>query len=116
MSPRTTTISTAPSLQAMDVVFETARLRAVHWRDDHAEAAFSAYSKPEFVRFLGNAKPHPDIAFTHRWIARIGELQADRRDGFWAVELRDSGDIVGATLCQPLPGGGGEYEIGWHVF
>ena len=58
------------------VVFETERLRAVPWRDDHAEPAFAAYSQPEMVRFLGD----------------------------------------GATLCQPLPGGDGEHEIGWHVF
>ena len=100
----------------MEPVFETERLRAVHWRDDHAEDACAAYSQPDFVRYLGNPTPHPDLMYTRRWIARIGELQADRRDGFWAVERRDTGEIVGATLCQPLPGGGGEHEIGWHVF
>ena len=100
----------------MNAVFETDRLRAVHWRDAHAEVAFAAYSRPDFVRFLGNPTPHPDVAYTSRWIARIGELQAGRRDGFWAVERRDTGELVGATLCQPLPGGEGEHEIGWHVF
>lgn len=100
----------------MTTVFETDRLRAVHWRDDHAEAAFAAYSLPEFVRFLGNPTPHPDLAYTKKWIGRIGELQAGQLHGFWAVEQRDSGDVVGATLCQPLPGGAGEHEIGWHVF
>ena len=97
-------------------VFETERLRAVTWRDNHAEAAFAAYSRPDFVRYLGNPSPHPDLAHTRRWIARINELQAGRRDGFWAVEHRDSGELVGATLCQPIPGGDGEHEIGWHVF
>src|SRR3954453_13742087 len=84
MSPRMTTISTAASLQAMNEVFQTDRLRAVLWRDDHAEMAFAAYSRPDFVRFLGNPTPHPDLAYTRRWIARIGELQAGRRGGFWA--------------------------------
>jgi len=100
----------------MDAVFETDHLRAVQWRDDHADQAFAAYSQPDFVRFLGHPTPHPDLAYTRRWIARVGELQAGRRDGFWAVERRNSGQLVGATLCQPLPGGDGEHEIGWHVF
>ena len=97
-------------------VFETDRLRAVAWRADHADAAFAAYSQPEFVRYLGNPTPHPDVEHTRAWIGRINEVQSDRRDGFWAVELRTTGEVVGATLCQPIPGGDGDYEIGWHVF
>ena len=100
----------------MATVFETERLRAVHWRPDHAEAAHSAYSQPEFVRYLGNGTPHPDLDYTQRWISHINDAQGAGKTGFWAVELRDTGHVVGATLCQPLPGGDGEHEIGWHVF
>lgn len=100
----------------MTIVFETERLRAVPWRDDHAEAAYAAYSQPDFVRYLGNSQPHPDLEHTRRWIARINELNAGKQDGFWAVELRSTGELVGATLCHPVPGGDGEHEIGWHVF
>lgn len=101
----------------MTSVFQTERLRAVPWRDDHAEVAHAAYSRAEFVRHLGNPTPHPDLAYTRAWIARIAESAdpAGRR-GFLAVELRTTGDLVGATLLQPLPGGDGEWEVGWHVF
>lgn len=92
----------------MEIVYETERLRVTPWRDDHAEAAYGAYSQPDFVRYLGNATPHPDIAHTRAWIARI-------KGGFWAVEHRHSGEIVGAAILQPLPGGDGEWEVGWHV-
>lgn len=100
------------------VVFETERLQAVRWRDDHAEAAFAAYSQPEMVRYLGNGATHPDLDHTRAWIGRIRKRYADTgaERGFWALELRDSGEIVGATICSPLPGGDGEHEIGWHVF
>ena len=97
-------------------IFTTERLQAVAWRDDHAEVAHAAYSRPDFVRFLGNPTPHPDLAHTRSWIRRIDELQVGRRDGFWAVELRKTGAVAGATLCAPVPGGDGEHEIGWHVF
>ena len=100
------------------VVFETERLRAVRWRDDHAEPAFEAYSDPEMVRYLGNGATHPDLDYTRAWIGRIrkgyDDKGADR--GFWALERRDTGEIVGATICSPLPGGDGEHEIGWHIF
>jgi len=103
-------------LQLVSIVFETERLRAVAWRDEHAETAHAAYSQPDFVRYLGNSQPHPDLAHTRRWIVRINELNAGKRDGFWAVELRGTGELVGATLCHPVPGGEGEHEIGWHIF
>ena len=98
------------------MVFETARLRAVRWRLDHAPAAHDAYRRPDFVRYLGNSAPHPDLGHTERWIEHIDDTQRSSRAGFWAVELRADGELVGATLCQPLPGGDGEHEIGWHVF
>lgn len=100
------------------VVFETERLRAVWWRDDHAQAAFTAYSQPEFVRYLGAGATHPDVDQTRAWIGRIRKRYDDKaaQGGFWALERLDSSEIVGATLCSPLPGGDGEHEIGWHVF
>jgi RimJ/RimL family protein N-acetyltransferase len=100
------------------VVFETERLRAVWWRDDHAEPAFAAYTQPEMVRYLGNGATHPDVEHTRAWIGRIRQRYVDHgaKAGFWALERRDTGEIVGATICSPLPGGDGEHEIGWHVF
>lgn len=94
----------------MSVVFETERLVVVPWRDDHAEAAHAAYSQPEFVRYLGNPTPHPDLAHTRAWIA------ARVKAGFWAAESRDTNALVGAAVLQPLPDGDGEWEVGWHVF
>lgn len=99
--------------QRHSAVFHTQRLVVVPWRDDHAAAANEAYSQPEFVRYLGNPTPHPDLAHTRAWIARI---VASERTGFWAVESTSTNELVGAALLQPLPGGDGEWEVGWHVF
>jgi len=35
--------------------------------------------------------------------------------GLWALELRDTGSVIGAVLLVPLPGGDGQVEIGWHL-
>ena len=98
------------------IVFTTERLQAVPWREEHAEAAYAAYSRPDFVRFLANSTPHPDLEHTRAWVRRIAAASIGQRTGFWAVELRDGGELVGATLCQPLPGSDVRHEIGWHVF
>jgi len=94
----------------VSVVFETERLIVVPWREDHAEAAYAAYSRPDFVRYLGNPTPHPDLAHTRAWIA------AREKNGFWAAESRAANTVVGAAVLQPLPDGDGEWEVGWHVF
>lgn len=101
-----------------DVLFLTERLRAAPWRDDHADVAYSAYSDPEFVRYLGAGRQHESVEYTRAWLGRIRASQDTRtgRSGFWALELIDTAELVGATICQSLPGGDGEYEIGWHVF
>jgi RimJ/RimL family protein N-acetyltransferase len=97
------------TLERVQTVFETERLVVTPWRDDHAATAHAAYSQAEFVRYLGNPVPHPDLAYTRAWIARI-------TDGFWAVEAKPARELVGAAVLKPLPGGDGEWEVGWHVF
>jgi RimJ/RimL family protein N-acetyltransferase len=97
-------------------VFATDRLRVVPWRADHAEAAHAAYSRSDFVQYLGNPTPHRDLDQTHEWIRRIAAMPSEDGHGFWAVERTDTGEVVGATLVQPLPDGDSDWEIGWHVF
>jgi RimJ/RimL family protein N-acetyltransferase len=47
-----------------------------------------------------------------RWIAS-GRQQPEY--GLWAVELRATGEVIGAVLLAPLPGEGTAVEIGWHL-
>jgi RimJ/RimL family protein N-acetyltransferase len=107
-----------PARAGGETVFTTERLRAVLWRDEHAETAYGAYSQPEMVRHLGNGAVHPDLDHTRAWIGRIRQRYVDHGadHGFFALERLDTSEIVGATICSPLPDGDGEYEIGWHVF
>src|SRR4051794_41520546 len=93
-----------------DIVFETERLRATLWRDDHAEAAFPAYSDSNFTRGLGASRMHDTLDDTRAWIGRIRKMYDDRgpERGFWAVERQDTGEAGRATEGQPVPGGSGE--------
>src|SRR4051794_41903496 len=98
-----------------DIVFETERLRVTLWRDDHAEAAFPAYSDSNFTRGLGASRMHDTLDDTRAWIGRIRKMYDDRgpERGFWAVERQDTGEAGGGAMGPAVAGGGGGHESGW---
>jgi RimJ/RimL family protein N-acetyltransferase len=97
--------------------FRTERLIARDWTAADAEAAFAIYGRDEVMRWLG-AKPRRAIVsvreMRERLDAMIERAAAQPDYGLWPLELRASGELVGAVLLQPLPDGD-EVEIGWHL-
>ncbi|HUB42664.1 MAG TPA: GNAT family N-acetyltransferase [Streptosporangiaceae bacterium] len=97
--------------------FTTARLLARDWTADDVEAAFAIYGRDEVTRWLGPQPRQPVPSLAHmgqvldRRIARSRE-QPDY--GLWALELRATGQLVGAVLLSPLPEDTA-VEIGWHL-
>ena len=98
--------------------FTTARLVARDWTAADLDAAFSIYGRDEVMRWLGS-RPRRPVASREqmrqaldRMIARAAEQPAYGR---WALELRATGEVVGAIFLSPLPGDDGEIEIGWHL-
>lgn len=98
--------------------FTTGRLTARDWAAADLDAAFAIYGRDEVMRWLGQQPRRPVASLAQmqdtldRWIARDRE-QPDY--GLWPVELRATGQVVGAVLLSPLPGGAGDVEIGWHL-
>jgi RimJ/RimL family protein N-acetyltransferase len=98
--------------------FTTARLTARDWTPADAEAAFAIYGRDEVTRWLGPQPREPVPSLVHmrqvldRRIARSRE-QPDY--GLWALELRATGQVVGAVLLAPLPEDSTIVEIGWHL-
>jgi RimJ/RimL family protein N-acetyltransferase len=98
--------------------FITARLIARDWTAADVEAAFAIYGRDEVTRWLGPQPRRPVGSLAQmrqvldRRIAR-GREQPDY--GLWAVELRTTGQVVGAVLLSPIPGADAEVEIGWHL-
>jgi len=98
--------------------FSTTRLVARDWEAADAQAAFNIYGREEVMRWLGPQPRRPVASLDlmrdqlDRMIARGPE---EPGYGLWAAALRTSGEVVGAALLQPLPGGDGEVEIGWHL-
>jgi RimJ/RimL family protein N-acetyltransferase len=97
--------------------FRTARLVARDWSPADAAAAFAIYGRDDVMRWLG-PQPRRAVASLAEMADRI-EVMAERAAGrpefgLWPLELRSSGDVIGAALLQPLPGSD-VVEIGWHL-
>jgi RimJ/RimL family protein N-acetyltransferase len=98
--------------------FTTARIIARDWTAADLEAAFAIYGRDEVTRWLGPQPRHPVRSLTEmRQVLdrRIARAQEQPDYGLWAVELRATGQVAGAVLLSPLPGGDTSVEIGWHL-
>ncbi|MEI4271278.1 GNAT family N-acetyltransferase [Klenkia sp. LSe6-5] len=95
-------------------LLRTDRLRVRAWTtsDDDLARLADLYGRPEVLRFLSGPPSGGVRALVERW----GQVHAaDRRAGCWAVEPLAGGPPAGTVLFKPLPGGVGEFEVGWHL-
>lgn len=98
--------------------FSTERLIARDWTAADEQDAFAIYGRDEVARWLGAppARPAASLAEMGERLERIIERNAAAPQfGLWPLELRSSGQVVGAVLLVPLGDGDGEVEIGWHL-
>jgi RimJ/RimL family protein N-acetyltransferase len=97
--------------------FRTDRLTARDWTRADVPAAFAIYGRDEVMRWLG-AQPRRAVASITAMRERVDAMaeRAATRPGYglWPLELRSTGEVVGAVLLQPLPGDD-VVEIGWHL-
>ncbi len=97
--------------------FRTDRLVARDWTAADAQSAFAIYGRDEVMRWLG---PEPRVAVpsVEQMRARLDAMAqraaAQPDYGLWPLELRTSGELIGAVLMQPLPDSE-QVEIGWHL-
>jgi RimJ/RimL family protein N-acetyltransferase len=105
--------------------FETERLIVRNWTDEPDDLArvFEIYALDAVTRWLGAAfVPPTDPAqagsVVQRWHARHAGHAG--RYGTWALQRRDTGQVVGTVLLKPMPGRDesavtDEIEVGWHL-
>jgi RimJ/RimL family protein N-acetyltransferase len=96
----------------------TKRLRLRPWTGDDADAALGIFGQREVARWLTPAMPRVADRdemrqLLSRWIT--GHDEAGRPLGHWAIEIRDSGLVIGAVALLPLPPGRTDLEIGWQL-
>jgi len=95
----------------------TERLVLRGWDARDAEAALGAYGDAEVARWLTPAMDKiGDLAAMHlllqQWAAEDAQMITPA--GRWAVELRDTGQVIGGATLLPLPPDE-EFEIGWQL-
>ena len=101
-----------------DVVVATDRLLVRPWRLEEAPRVLDIQSRVEVVRWLGDGEPvlMRDLEEARAKIERYAELSTTPPLGFWAVEVRGTGQVAGSVLLLTLPNDDhGEVEIGWHL-
>lgn len=98
-------------------MFETDRTVVRPWEPADVDRAFDTYSRWAVAQWLGATpraleSPAEAQAMIARWAERNAALDLG---GIWAVERKDDGLVAGTVLLVPLPGGDGDYEVGWHL-
>jgi [ribosomal protein S5]-alanine N-acetyltransferase len=93
---------------------ETDRLIIRPWTMEEADAAFAIYGDSEVMRYVGDGRPSPDIETMRASLAKLIERDRGKQLGLWALEKRDSGEVIGSGLLKPLPDNS-DIEVGYHL-
>ena len=97
-------------------VVETPRLRLRAWRASDRDTLAALLSDPEVVRYLTGVpftREESDAAFERR----LGHWR-DLGFGFWVVERKDTGAMIGWAGLQPadhFAGWKDDVEVGWTL-
>lgn len=97
-----------------NVVLETSRLTMRPWRVDDQDAFYALNIEPEVQKFLSPLTR----AGSDQLLERIGEQFAERGWGFWALQERDSGSLIGMCGIAPLTWEapfGPAVELSWRL-
>ena len=102
------------------MVFETERLEMREWDSaniEDIEAGFAIYSDPEVVEFIRDGETIDSLEEQLDYMLRTEERYRSYGGfpyGRWAMVDKESREIVGTIILQPLPGWN-YVEVGWHL-
>lgn len=99
------------------MILETKRLLLRQWRDEDYPAYAKLNSDPAVMRYF------PALLSTEQSVEQADKLKqriAERGWGFWAVELKESGEFIGFIGLNPVDIDSGIpnaplIEIGWRL-
>ncbi len=92
------------------------RLTLRPWSPEDAAAALEIYGAEQVTRWLSPAMGNVDglaemAQIIDGWLADPLPAPAGR----WAMELVETGELVGSTVLLPLPPEGADLQIGWQL-
>jgi RimJ/RimL family protein N-acetyltransferase len=93
----------------------TGRLELRRWREADRAPFAALNADPEVMRYF----PAPlSRAESDRLVDRFEQRFDEQGFGLWALELRATGEFLGFTGLNPMPGGvpgAGGIEVGWRL-
>ena len=92
---------------------ETPRLVIRSFRPADAEAMLAVFGEPEVRKYLPPF-PDPTIESMDKSVARRMAMERDHGHGLWAVERKDTGELIGDCGLMLVEGTGPEVEIAYH--
>jgi len=95
------------------VTLETDRLTLRMLRESDFDACAEAGADPEVMRFIGDGQPLARPMAWRNMAMMLGHWQL-RGYGMWAVEEKESGEMVGRVGCW-RPEGWPGLEVGWTL-
>jgi RimJ/RimL family protein N-acetyltransferase len=99
----------------MTMILQTERLIIRTWSANDAEAGFLIWSDPEVMRYVGTGQPNATLEETAAWIQRMSAHQDLHGFGFWAVEEKKSGRLIGSCGMGYQRDGGLPIEFGYTL-
>ena len=97
-------------------VISTPRLRLRPWVVADAEPALAVYGERDVARWLSPAMERvPDADAMRRLLDSWIEQELEAPQGRWAIDLVETGDLVGGVAVLPLPPQGEDLEVAWTL-
>lgn len=97
-------------------VLRTPRLTLRPWSVDDAEAALAVYGDQEVARWLTPAMDRvPDVAAMREVLDGWAQQERSAPEGRWAIQLTETGELVGGVAVLPLPPEGEDLEVGLQL-
>jgi RimJ/RimL family protein N-acetyltransferase len=92
---------------------ETSRLVIRSFEPTDAAGMLAVFGDPEVRRYLPPS-PDPTLETMQKSVARRMAMEADHGHGLWAVERKDTGELIGDCGLMLVEGTGPEVEIAYH--
>ena len=92
---------------------ETPRLVIRSFEPRDAAGLLAVFGDPEVRRYLPPF-PDPTLESMGQSVARRMAMEADHGHGLWAVERKDTGELIGDCGLMLVEGTGPEVELAYH--
>jgi RimJ/RimL family protein N-acetyltransferase len=92
---------------------ETSRLVIRSFEPSDAEGMLHVFGDPDVRKFLPPF-PDPTLETMQASVARRMAMERDHGHGLWAVERKDTGELIGDCGLMLVEGTGPEVEIAYH--